>query len=374
MTGIYIHIPFCKQACYYCDFHFSTNPTYTDEMIRSICKELELQKEYLGEEPVSTIYLGGGTPSLLSKKNLEAITNTISKYYSLVGSPEFTMEINPEDVSKEKLSEWEKFEINRISMGIQSFDDNVLKYMNRLHTADTAKNALRILSESLINNYNLDLIYGIPSFGVDRWQSDLENAIAFGPNHISAYALTVEPGTVFGKWAEKGKLKIASEDFVASEFELLHEFLSRENYVHYEVSNFALPGFESKHNTGYWRDKKYLGVGPSAHSYNHESRQYNISNNALYIKALKENRIPFTLEVLNRKEQVNDYLLTSIRTIGGISLKKLKQKWTYDIVAEHNDYLREIINKGLAEKEGPILRLTPAGYLLADKIASDLFL
>lgn len=345
-----------------------------DEMVQCICKEIEFQKDYLAGELVSTIYFGGGTPSLLSDAHLDQIINTIARIFVVSDVQEFTIEINPEDVSREKLKSWENFGINRISMGIQSFEDEILKYLNRAHTSDTARHALHLLSGSAISNFSIDLIYGIPSAPENRWENDLQTAVDFNPQHISAYALTIEPRTVLGNWLKKGKLKPLDDEIVATEFELLHAYLEQENYIHYEVSNFAKRGCESQHNKSYWSHVKYLGIGPSAHSFDHESRQFNIMSNARYIKSIKEGEVPFAREVLTREEKVNDYLLTSLRTIEGASFDKIMNEWSYDIYKEHEQYLIDLSKEGLGEINKNLLLLTPSGFLLADKIASDLFL
>ena len=283
MAGIYIHIPFCKQACHYCDFHFSTNTSKQAQLLQAIGNELLIQKNYLGEEKINTLYFGGGTPSILSTDEVNNIFDIISGNFDVAPSAEITLEANPDDLVSEKLIAFKKIGINRLSIGIQSFDDAVLRFLNRAHDSRMATSSFQEARDVGFENISIDLMYALPGQDLTDWKKNIDRALALGPNHISAYSLTIEAKTVFGKWAADKKIKVRSDDASAQELLLLIEELERDGFEHYEVSNFSKPGYISKHNSSYWKGEKYLGVGPSAHSYNGTSRQFNISNNHLYI-------------------------------------------------------------------------------------------
>jgi oxygen-independent coproporphyrinogen III oxidase len=373
MAGLYLHIPFCKQACYYCDFHFSTNQSQKSELVGQIAHELYLQRDYLKGEPIETIYFGGGTPSLLTAKELDTLFTTIHKYYPVPGNPEITLEANPDDLTKEKLNEIRSVGINRLSVGIQSFDESILRFLNRAHTAQEALLCLDAAQEAGISNLSIDLIYSIPGQDDELLRKNLATAINLKPSHISAYSLTLEEKTVFGRWVSHGKLSAMEENHSASQFELVMDTLTQNGYHHYEISNFCLPGYESKHNTSYWQQKKYLGAGPSAHSFDGDSRQFNISNNPLYSKALREDRIPFEREVLTHENKINEYLFTSLRTDRGCSLSYLSSQFKYDLIKKNEPYLDQLVKEKLIEISHDRLILTRTGKLVADRIASDLF-
>jgi oxygen-independent coproporphyrinogen-3 oxidase len=374
MAGIYLHIPFCKQACNYCDFHFSTNQKTRAELIEAMVRETELQKNYLDQEPIETIYFGGGTPSLLSSHEIEALLKPIFSLHSVNPKAEITLEANPDDLSKEKLQDLHSLGINRLSIGIQSFDDSVLKFFNRAHHSSEAKRCVEEARSAGFQNLSLDLIYAVPGQDHDQWLKNIETAIQLLPEHLSAYTLTIEEKTVFGKWAKTGKLKKADEEFAAAEFEILMNTLGHAGYEHYEISNFSKPGFRSRHNSNYWRGEKYLGLGPSAHSYNKESRQFNVSNNSLYLKSLKEYKVPFESELLSLENKINEYIFTSLRTSWGCNLTYLKKSFSYDLLSDQKNYLTDIMAKGLIQLEEQNLKLTHKGKFVADQIASDLFL
>lgn len=373
MAGIYIHIPFCKQACYYCDFHFSTNQSQREELIRIIGQELEYQKDYLQGEHIETIYLGGGTPSLLSGEELDVIFNSIYKHYLVTHLPEITLEANPDDLSNEKIILLKNAGVNRVSLGIQSFDNAVLKFLNRSHTGEDALTCIDRLRENEITNLSIDLIHSIP--GQDDWllNQNLEKLITLGPQHISVYSLTIEEKTVFGKWASRGQIKTVEETQSAGQFELVMDTLTDSGYQHYEISNFCLPGFASKHNSSYWQQMKYLGVGPSAHSFDGDTRQFNVSNNHLYIKSLNKGKIPFEKEILTKENKINEYIFTSLRTNKGCSLSYLKSNFDYDLKEINSAYIQSLLNERYVTLVDETLTLTRNGKLLADKIASDLF-
>jgi oxygen-independent coproporphyrinogen III oxidase len=372
MAGIYIHIPFCRQACYYCDFHFSTNLSSKSELFKGILHEIQLQKDYL-TEPINTIYFGGGTPSLASVSELEGILDRIRQTFKVSHAPEVTLEANPDDLTPEKLGHLKSAGINRLSVGIQSFDDRVLKFLNRAHDTHTAAQCIPAARRAGFENISVDLIYAIPGQTSKEWSSNVVKAISLNPEHISAYSLTIEEKTVFGNWSAKGKLAPVGEEISALEFESLATLLENAGYDHYEISNFARPGFHSRHNTSYWTQEKYLGLGPSAHSYNGVTRQYNVSNNHQYISALKNNTIPSTLEILTPQDQINDYLLTTLRTSWGTDLAKLLRDMHYDLLKDHENYVHTLLIKELAILHEDHLVLTRKGKLMADKISSDLF-
>jgi oxygen-independent coproporphyrinogen III oxidase len=373
MAGLYFHIPFCKQACHYCDFHFSTNQTLKQELVNQLAEELSLQKDYLEGEPIETIYLGGGTPSLLTAQELELLFTAIQKNYQVATDIEVTLEANPDDLNSQKLNELKAAGVNRLSIGIQSFDENVLTFINRAHTATEALGCVDAAHKAGINNISIDLIYSIPGQDDNMLQKNLATALALRPNHISAYSLTVEEKTVFGRWASKGKLLAMEEDQSAQQFELVMDSLTQNGYQHYEISNYCLPGFQSKHNTSYWKGKKYLGLGPSAHSYNGGTRQFNINNNHLYIKSIQKGIVPFEREELTNENKINEYLFTSLRTEWGCNLNYLLEQFGYDLATHNKPYLNQLVANSLINLSDNTITLTRAGKLLADRIASDLF-
>jgi len=373
MAGLYIHIPFCKQACYYCDFFFSTRQEQRTELVRAISSEIALQKNYLNGESLETIYVGGGTPSILLDEELDQILNAVHANFSIAESREITLEGNPDDLTKEKLDYLFRAGINRLSVGIQTFDNAILKSLNRAHDNLMARGCIDDAKNSGFKNISIDLIYAIPGRSDEDWEKDINEAIALSPQHISSYSLTIEEKTVFGKWTKQGKMKPVDDDVAARQLALLIDILERSNYEQYEVSNFSKPGFQSRHNSNYWKNRIYLGVGPSAHSYNGESRQYNVSNNSMYLRSIQQEKVPSTVEVLSRQDKINEYLLTSLRTSWGADLKILREEYSWDIINKNWDYVQSLQTKGLIEIEDNILRLTRQGRFLADKIASDLF-
>ena len=373
MAGIYVHIPFCKQACHYCDFHFSTNQELRADVVESILKEIDLQKNYLGGEQIQTIYFGGGTPSILNSKELAAIMHRIKAFHSIAEKPEITVEANPDDLTRSKLDELLETGVNRLSIGIQSFHPKILSFLNRSHDAKTAITSYQLAKEAGFNNISIDLIYAIPNESNKEWEEDVEQAIGLQPEHISCYSLTIEEKTVFGKWSAAGKLKSTDDEVAAAHLEMLMDKLERNGYEHYEISNFSKPGLHARHNSNYWNQEKYLGLGPSAHSYNGTNRQFNVSNNSKYISSLKSDFIPFESEMLSRENKINEFILTSLRTQQGTDLKKLHRLYGFDLLNSNGEYLSTIFNSGLAILEADVLRLTRKGKLLADKISSDLF-
>lgn len=373
MAGLYIHIPFCSQACHYCDFHFSTNLRTRSEIVGAIRKELEIQQGYLNGESLATIYFGGGTPSLLDVSELKAIFNSIHQYFTVEPNAEVTLEANPDDLTLQRLEALRHLGVNRLSIGIQSFNDDVLKFLNRSHNAGSASQCVSDARKTGFDNISIDLIYAIPVQDNHMWIDNIRKAIDLQPNHISSYSLTIEEKTVFGNWAAKGKLTAVNEDIAADQFETLINILEKGEFEHYEVSNFAKPGFQSKHNSNYWRQQKYLGVGPSAHSYDGESRQFNVSNNMVYRNVIATGKIPFEREVLAVEDRINEYLLTGLRTNWGCDIERIKAEFLYDLLSDQKSYIKSLSDKNLIAFDGTVLKLTKAGKLLADKIASDLF-
>jgi oxygen-independent coproporphyrinogen-3 oxidase len=374
MAGIYLHIPFCKQACHYCDFHFSTNQQSKTQLVHWMVREMELQKNYLEGEKLATIYFGGGTPSVLDQHELQLLLLAVKNNFPVAYNPEVTLEANPDDLTDEKIIALKRSGINRLSIGIQSFDDDVLKFLNRPHSSSDAIASIQRARSHGFTNISIDLIYAIPGQSEEQWKKNVGQALWLNPEHISAYSLTIEKKTVFGNWYEKGKLNLISDDASASQLEILTDALTAGGYEHYEISNFSRPGFHSRHNSNYWKGEKYLGVGPAAHSYNLESRQYNLSNNHLYMKALERNIVPFEKELLSKEDHVNEYVLTSLRTSTGLDLTNILKNYEINLYDLNRNYVDNLIVNDLAVLEKGFLKLTRKGRLLADKISSDLFL
>ena len=373
MAGIYIHIPFCKQACHYCDFHFSTSLALRQPMVDAICQELELRKAFFNGDSISTIYFGGGTPSLLEAADLGKILSTIRSHFQVNDSVEITLEANPDDISLAAAKTWRSLGINRLSVGIQSFDNGVLQALNRAHDASTAVASIDNARKAGFQNISIDLIYAIPGQSHEKWLQNIELGLRLNPEHISSYSLTIEPRTVFGRRYEKGEMQITPDDDAADQLESLASILKSSGYHQYEVSNFGKPGFYSQHNSSYWKREKYLGVGPSAHSFDGRIRQWNIRNNSLYIKGINSGVLPCETETLELKDQINDYLMTSLRTEWGIDLAFIKNSFGYDVLQLYRDYIIRLVDDGHALINDESLILTQKGKLLADRIASDLF-
>ncbi|QHT69012.1 radical SAM family heme chaperone HemW [Rhodocytophaga rosea] len=375
MSGLYIHIPFCKQACHYCDFHFSTNLSTKNQLVSALVKELALQKEYLEKNTVlETIYVGGGTPSLLSEAELIDIFEAIHKYFSIAPNPEITLEANPDDLTTQKLSQLKNSPINRFSIGIQSFYQPHLRYLNRAHNAQEAKDCVKKAQDTGFNNISIDLIYAIPHPDHSVWEQDMATALQLNIQHISAYCLTIENRTAFGKWLRSGKIQAIDEEYSAQQFISLMHTLQNNGFEQYEISNFALPGHEARHNSNYWKKQPYLGIGPSAHSYNESTRQFNVASNTQYMKSLEKEMVPYTLETLTIADQVNEYIMTSLRTKWGCNLESIKNWAGIDIQASNKIYLADCLKRNLVTLENEVLKLTESGKLVADQIASDLFI
>ncbi|MDR0223843.1 MAG: radical SAM family heme chaperone HemW [Myroides odoratus] len=372
MAGIYIHIPFCKQACHYCDFHFSTSLKKKEEMLAAIQTELFLRKDELAGEHIETIYFGGGTPSILAVDEINRLIDTVYQQYTVVEQPEITLEANPDDLDAATIQHLAQSKVNRLSIGIQSFGEEDLKMMNRAHNAQEAISCLQEVVK-YFDNISIDLIYGIPNLSNERWIENIQRILDLGIPHISCYALTVEERTALNKLIQKGVIPSPKEEVAHAHFMLLIEKLRANGYVHYELSNFAKPGYYSKNNSAYWLGKKYVGIGPSAHSFDGRYRSWNISNNPLYIKAIEAGELPSEIEELSVVDRYNEYVMTGLRTIWGVDLTRVSNEFG----PTFHDYLvREsasFIADGLMQQQANILTITDKGKFLSDGIASDLF-
>ena len=376
MPGIYLHIPFCKQACHYCDFHFSTSLGLKSRVVDALVRELELRAGYLGPNTtLDTIYFGGGTPSLLTPAELNRLLISIQQHFQLAPGAEITLEANPDDLTPTAVAALAQSPINRLSIGLQSFHEPHLRLMNRAHSAEESTAAVRRAQDAGFENISIDLIYGVPAPDHGIWQADLAQAFALGVPHVSAYALTIEPNTAFGRRQQKGTFRAPADEFVAEQFEILLTEMRRHGFEQYEISNFCRPGQESRHNSSYWAGVPYLGLGPSAHSFNGPSRQFTVANNHQYATAiLDENRVPATIEILTAADQANEYLMTSLRTARGCDLRHLRDTLGVDLQREQPAYLARLqANHWAICTADEVLRLTDAGKLLADQITLDLF-
>lgn len=403
MSGIYIHIPFCKQACHYCDFHFSTTLKRKGELVKSLGKELLLRKEEI-TEPIETIYFGGGTPSLLTIKELRFLIDEVYNNFEVIENPEITLEANPDDLTNQQINKLTKTPINRLSIGVQSFFEEDLQLMNRAHNIQEAKNCIKEATK-YFDNITIDLIYGIPGMSDKRWKENLQIALDFGIPHISSYALTVEPKTALEKFIKTGKISPVEESVSHNHYLILLEEMEKAGFINYEFSNFGKEGYFSKNNTAYWQGKPYLGIGPSAHSFNRKERSWNVSNNIKYIKSISENRLPIERETLSTTDRYNEYIMTGLRTMWGVSLKKItkdfgekyvdyllkqaekpledgllelvfaskaKQSYKNKLKASNQEITSSLLKKEVPRKDS-ILKITKKGKFLSDGIASNLF-
>ncbi|MEZ4916453.1 MAG: radical SAM family heme chaperone HemW [Chitinophagales bacterium] len=371
MAGIYIHIPFCKQACNYCNFYFSTSNFFQEDFLKAVIKEIELQKDYLLNQKISSVYFGGGTPSILPSEYLNEILNKINSHFSVENNAEITLEANPDDLTLDKLKELKQIGINRLSIGIQSFFDEDLKLMNRAHTAKEATNCLKNAEDVGFKNLSVDLIYGIPNQNSSNWQQNLQQIKRFNINHLSCYALTVEEKTPLYFLIRKGKIKNISDKQSLNDFTYLQNWATENNWQHYEISNLSKNNNFSLHNTSYWQNKNYLGLGPAAHSYNGRTRQWNIANIKKYIDALKNNTILFEKEELSEKEKYNEYIMTSLRIQWGVNLNELKAKFS-DFELSFNENLAKINPEWLNIEEDKI-SISKKGMFYTDGIAAEFF-
>lgn len=374
MPGLYLHIPFCKQACHYCNFHFSTSLRMKGAMVEAILKELDLQQGYLKGEEIQSIYFGGGTPSLLEIKELEQIFSNIHRLHRVAPDAEITLEANPDDLTPAKLRDLKNYTpVNRLSIGIQSFADVDLRWMNRAHNSVHARACLDDALGMGFHDLTIDLIYGSPTTPDEQWAENLRLAFEYDIPHLSCYCLTVEDGTALGTFVRRGQQPPVDEDRAARQFETLMESAAGKGYEHYEISNFAKPGRYARHNTNYWRSESYLGLGPSAHSFDGVSRQWNVANNAHYINALAAGNVPFEREVLTPEQVYNEYVMTSLRTMWGVDLEKIRAMGP-GFVQHFESSSQPFLVSGDLEKAGENYRLSRAGKLLADRVAMELFL
>ncbi len=375
MAGIYIHIPFCKQACTYCNFHFATSLRYKGELIHAILKEAQLRKAYLEGKTIDTIYFGGGTPSLLHVDEIKEIVLALKTHYHISSSAEITLEANPDDLSQKYLEQLKNYSpINRLSVGIQSFHDEDLKYMNRSHSSNDSKSCLAMIETIGFDNYNMDLIFGVPTCDDEQWIENLKQTLAFNPTHLSVYALTVEENTPLKKLIDSSKLPAPFDESQINQYLAGQSMLTKNAYQQYEISNYAKAGFVSKHNSNYWKNIEYLGLGPSAHSFNGLSRSWNISNNKKYIDALNSNSLSFIeTEKLSLKDRINEYIMTRLRTIWGVDPKELNIDgidYSKEFIYKTEDFLNRQL---MTIKDGKYV-LSTNGQLIADQISADLFI
>lgn len=372
MAGVYIHIPFCKKACHYCDFHFSTSLKKKEAMLDALKKEITLRANEI-MEPIETIYFGGGTPSLLSSEELSVILQIVFETFDIAKNPEITLEANPDDISEEKMESLLKTSVNRVSLGVQSFYEEDLRWMNRAHDVADIERAIRLIKANF-KNFSIDLIYGIPGMSKDRWSQNLSKAIAHDIPHLSCYALTVEPDTALYRFIEKGITANVDDEVAQQHHDYLIHFMEQHGYVNYEFSNFAKPKYFSRNNMAYWQGKSYLGIGPSAHSYNGKERTWNVANNILYINSIEKGFLPVTRETLSKRDRYNEYVMTRLRTQQGIMVNEVQQQFGEQFL----EYMLKMAEPHLDAHrlflDEQSLKVTKKGKFLSDGIASDLFL
>ncbi|WP_276345698.1 radical SAM family heme chaperone HemW [Daejeonella sp. JGW-45] len=374
MAGIYIHIPFCKKACHYCDFHFSTSPVYKDAMVQALKSEIIQKKEYTGTEQIGTIYFGGGTPSLLSADELKMLIGVITENYPVLSLAEITLEANPDDLNPQKVKELKQTMINRFSIGVQSFFEDDLKWMNRAHNASEAQSSIKRVQDAGFENITADLIYGYPLLSDEKWKFNIRELTGLQIPHISSYSMTVEPATALASFINKGKQKPMDEQQSAQQFEILIDELSGAGFEHYEISNFAKPGWHSRHNSNYWEGVSYIGIGPSAHSFNGDSRQWNIADNMKYIQGVQSGTPPSEVEHLTMENRLNEYIMTALRTSKGMNLNLVSQRFNSDYSSLLEQNLQPFLDKRWANITGRTVTLSKEGKLFADHIASELFI
>lgn len=372
---IYIHIPFCKQKCSYCNFHFSTSLNFKDEMLRAMKTEILLRKDELQDRTLKSLYFGGGTPSILSVDEISSLIDEVLRYFSFEKDIEITLEANPDDLDKNFLKQLSGTSVNRLSIGTQSFFEDDLKLMNRAHSASEAESSIKRAQDFGFENLSIDLIYGSPTSNLEIWKENLNKAIALEVPHISSYALTVEPKTALENWIAKGKVKSPKEEEQNREFYYLSDFLKDHGFEHYEVSNFAKSGFYSRHNSSYWKYREYLGIGPSAHSYNgFDIRSWNVANNQQYIKKLNDKLLAKEEEILSQEDQFNEMIMIGLRTIWGVDLTSLKSKFSDRVLEHFQTEIKPKLEEGILITENGHLKIPEKHWFMADGIASDLFI
>ncbi|MGH2664533.1 radical SAM family heme chaperone HemW [Flavobacterium sp.] len=372
MAGIYIHIPFCKQACHYCDFHFSTSLKKKDEMVLALAKEIQLRKNEFKNETVETIYFGGGTPSILDISDLKMLIDEVYRNYNVPENPEITVEANPDDLSEQRIIALAENKINRLSIGVQSFFEEDLQLMNRAHNSAEALKCLEMATK-YFDNISVDLIYGIPGLTNAHWLQNIQTVLDLNIPHISSYALTVEPKTALQKFISQGTIPPLDDAVAQEQFLMLVDTLEANGFIHYELSNFGKENYFSRNNSAYWLGKKYLGIGPSAHSYDGKNRSWNIANNSLYIRSITENKLPNETEELSKTDRYNEYIMTGLRTVWGVSLNRIEN----DFGKPQLDYLLKNAQRYLDDEkliiDDAVLKTTKKGKFFCDGIASDLF-
>jgi len=373
MAGIYIHIPFCNSKCNYCNFYSVASSKHLDAYVPALLKEIALQQPYLEKEPIETIYIGGGTPSLLGYTQLASILEKLNKTFEIKPDAEITIEANPNDLNASKIKEFKNLFINRLSIGIQSFFKEDLKYLHRLHSPSQAETAVKRSQDAGFENISIDLIYGIPTLSDENWKKNLHYSFSLNVPHISAYSLTVEPNTALNKLITKGKLTPVNEEQSIKHFKVLMQQTRENDFLHYEVSNFCKKDYFSKHNSNYWKGIKYLGLGPSAHSYNKVERQWNISDTQKYIEHLDSNKLLYEKEVLSETDKLNEYIMTSLRTMWGCDLNYIETHFGISEKTRLEKKSVQFINEKKMIKENNLLILSDEGFLFADGIAAELF-
>ncbi|WP_312287747.1 radical SAM family heme chaperone HemW [Chryseobacterium gleum] len=372
---IYIHIPFCKQKCSYCNFHFSTSLNFKDEMLRAMKTEILLRKDELQNKNLKSLYFGGGTPSILSVDEISSLIDETLRYFSFEKDIEITLEANPDDLDKNFLKQLAGTPVNRLSIGTQSFFEEDLKLMNRAHNASEAESSIKRAQDFGFENLSIDLIYGSPTSNLEIWKENLNKTIALEVPHISSYALTIEPKTALENWIAKGKVKSPKEEEQNKEFYYLSDFLKDHGFEHYEVSNFAKPGFYSRHNSSYWKYHEYLGIGPSAHSYNgFDVRSWNVANNQQYIKKLNDKLLAKEEEILSMEDQFNEMIMIGLRTIWGVDIESLKTKFSDRLLEHFQTEIKPKMQEGILIIENDHLKIPEKHWFMADGIASDLFI
>lgn len=373
MAGLYLHIPFCKQACHYCNFHFSTTRHLQQQIVESLAKEMQLQRNFLPTTELSSIYFGGGTPSLLTAQQLDLLFNTISKYFTWPDMAEITLEANPDDLTDDKLNQLAQSPINRLSIGTQSFQAGELQLMNRAHTVAEALSSIKRAQDKGFHQLNIDLIYGMPGSTLLSWQANIEQFLALQIPHLSSYCLTIEPRTALAHHVEQGIVKLPEDDTIAAQYHFLHDQLCRAGYTHYEISNFALPNALAQHNTSYWQGAPYLGIGPSAHSYLPGKRQWNIAHNVKYLQAIAAGNLPAESETLDTTTAFNEYLLTHLRTYWGVDLTFVHRHFGPNYAQQLRLAAKPYLEKQQLHLQEDCLLFDPKAWLVSDGIISDLF-
>lgn len=374
MAGIYIHVPYCKQACRYCNFHFTTQLNSRNDYVNALLREIELRKNYLPAEPIETIYVGGGTPTLLPQGALQKIKHKLEQHYDLTQVKEFTVEANPDDITNDLVEELKSIGVNRLSIGIQSFFDEHLQLMNRSHSSEQALKAASIAQQNGITNLTVDLMYALPGMTMEQWLQNLETVKRLGVQHVSCYNLTLEERTALAHMVTQKQIELPDDEVAAEQFKALRAWSKANGFIHYEISNLAKPGFESKHNSNYWRGKPYIGFGPSAHSFDGKNRRWNKANTPLYIKALvEENSVPFEEEILDDAQRYNEFVMTGLRTIWGINEQTLLDKFGDTLYKNFHLEAQPLMLQDLLQFDGYNFTLTETGLYFADQIAAQLF-